>query len=118
MSKKLGLDSAYKGLNLTTSVNKLVLLENADPGYDWIFTKNPAGLLTKYGGVASHMAIRCAEIGLPAAIGCGDLLYEQLQKSSKVLLDCKHEKITILENSKIDEYVEERKILKSLGYIK
>ncbi|MEK6901352.1 MAG: PEP/pyruvate-binding domain-containing protein, partial [Nanoarchaeota archaeon] len=39
----------------------IVVLENGDPGYDWIFTRNPAGLITKYGGVASHMSIRCAE---------------------------------------------------------
>ncbi len=107
-----------KNSNNVMLENKLILLENADPGYDWIFTKNPAGLITKYGGVASHMAIRCAEIALPAAIGCGELLFEQLQKSNKVLLDCNNEKIMILENSKIDNYIEEKKILKSLGYIK
>jgi phosphoenolpyruvate synthase/pyruvate phosphate dikinase len=107
-----------KNSNNVMLENKLILLENADPGYDWIFTKNPAGLITKYGGVASHMAIRCAEIALPAAIGCGELLFEQLQKSNKVLLDCNNEKIIILENSKIDNYIEEKKILKSLGYIK
>tara|TARA_Y100000741_G_scaffold274547_1_gene214504 strand:- start:211 stop:1347 length:1137 start_codon:yes stop_codon:yes gene_type:complete len=38
---------------------KIIVIENADPGFDWIFSKNPAGLITKYGGVASHMAIRC-----------------------------------------------------------
>jgi glutamine kinase len=107
-----------KKLNNYILENKIILLENADPGYDWIFTKNPSGLITKYGGVASHMAIRCAEIGLPAAIGCGELFFEQLQKSNKILLDCNNEKILILENSKIDDYVEEKKILKSLGYIK
>lgn len=107
-----------KGSQNTKIENKIVLLESADPGYDWIFTKNPTGLITKYGGVASHMAIRCAEIGLPAAIGCGELLFEQLLRSIKILLDCKNEKIIILENKKINDYVEERKLLKSLGYIK
>jgi len=98
--------------------NKIVLIENADPGYDWIFTKNPSGLITKYGGVASHMSIRCAEIGLPAAIGCGEILFEKLKWSSKILFDCKNEQIIILEHEKDDEYIEEKKILKSLGYIK
>lgn len=98
--------------------NKIVLLENADPGYDWIFTRNPGGLITKYGGVASHMSIRCAESGLPAAIGCGEIVFEKLLLSSKVLLDCKNKQILILEHTKHDEYVEERKILKTLGYIK
>ncbi|QLH05742.1 PEP/pyruvate-binding domain-containing protein [Nitrosopumilus ureiphilus] len=97
---------------------KIVLLENADPGFDWIFAENPSGLITKYGGVASHMAIRCAEIGLPAAIGCGELIFEELVNSSKVLLDCLNNEITVLENLKINKFVEERKILKSLGYIK
>ena len=98
--------------------NKIVLIENADPGYDWIFTKNPSGLITKYGGVASHMAIRCSELGLPAAIGCGEILFEKLLNSNKVLLDCKNSQVIILEHKIHDEYLEERKILKSLGYIK
>ena len=98
--------------------NKIVLLENADPGYDWIFSYNLSGLITKYGGVASHMAIRCAEIGLPAAIGCGEIIYENLYNSSKVLLDCKNHQILILENKTIENFTEEKLILKSLGYIK
>ena len=98
--------------------NKVVIIENADPGYDWIFTKNPAGLITKYGGVASHMAIRCAEIELPAAIGCGEILYDKLLESSKIRLDCANEQIMILEHNIEDEYIEEKNILKSLGYIK
>ena len=69
------------------------MIENADPGFDWIFTKNPAGLITKYGGMASHMAIRCAELNLPAAIGCGDILFENLKSSSKISLDCKNKDI-------------------------
>ena len=38
--------------------NKIVMIESADPGYDWIFTYKIKGLITKYGGVNSHMAIR------------------------------------------------------------
>jgi hypothetical protein len=98
--------------------NKIILLENADPGYDWIFTRNPSGLITKYGGVASHMSIRCAELNMSAAIGCGEIIYEKLLLSSKVLLDCKNKEIIILEHSQDDHYVEERRVLKSLGYIK
>ena len=108
--------------NLETKIplfsNKIVIIENADPGYDWIFTKNPLGLITKYGGVASHMAIRCAELGLPAAIGCGEILYEKLLKTKKILLDCKNEQIILLESENPDEFLEEKRILKSLGYIK
>lgn len=101
------------------SINgKIILIENADPGYDWIFTQNPSGLITKYGGVASHMAIRCAELDVPAAIGCGEILFEKLQSASKISLDCNNKEILILENTKIDDETEARKILKSLGYIK
>ena len=99
-------------------MNKIVLIENADPGYDWIFSKNPSGLITKYGGVASHMSIRCAELKLPAAIGCGDILYEQLSKATKIMLDCKNQKIIVLEKEEEDSFSEEKKMLKSLGYIR
>jgi phosphohistidine swiveling domain-containing protein len=98
--------------------NKIILIENADPGYDWIFTKNPRALITKYGGLASHMAIRCAEVQLPAAIGCGELLFDKLLDSEKVLLDCNNQQITILENKILDPENEAKKILKLLGYIK
>jgi len=97
---------------------KIVFIENADPGYDWIFTKNPDGLITKYGGVASHMAIRCAELGLPAAIGIGEIIFQKINNVKKILLDCENQQIIILENLKNEQYIEEKKILKSLGYIK
>jgi phosphoenolpyruvate-protein kinase (PTS system EI component) len=98
--------------------NKILLIERADPGFDWIFTKNPAGLITKYGGVASHMAIRCAEMALPAAIGCGEIIFSRLVSSSRIQLDCKNQQIFILEQKKEDQYTKEQMVLKSLGYIK
>lgn len=76
--------------------NKIILLEKADPGYDWIFTKKPAGLITKYGGAASHMAIRCAEFNLPAAIGVGETIFEKLLTKNKIILDCQKETIVYL----------------------
>lgn len=82
--------------NLDEIPSSIVVLENGDPGYDWIFTRNPAGLITKYGGVASHMSIRCAEFGLPAAIGCGEIIFNQIKNAAKVLLDCKANKIILL----------------------
>ena len=47
---------------------KIIVIENADPGYDWIFTRGIKGLITKYGGAASHMAIRETEFSIPAVI--------------------------------------------------
>ena len=68
--------------------DKIILIENADPGYDWIFSQRIAGLITKYGGANSHMSIRCAEFDIPAAIGCGEQRFESLLKSNKISLDC------------------------------
>jgi phosphohistidine swiveling domain-containing protein len=67
---------------------KLVLIPQADPGYDWLFGHGIAGLITKFGGANSHMAIRSAEIGLPAAIGVGEKLYEKISQMKRVSLDC------------------------------
>jgi len=97
---------------------KIIFIENADPGYDWIFTKNPAALITKYGGVASHIAIRCAELGLPAAIGVGEIIFQKIDNARKILLDCENQQIIVLENLKNEQYIDEKRILKSLGYIK
>ncbi|WP_085906791.1 PEP-utilizing enzyme [Kiloniella majae] len=72
---------------------KVVLIEAADPGFDWIFSQPIAGLITRYGGAASHMAIRAAEFGIPAAIGCGSVLYELLKKIETVTLDCANQQV-------------------------
>ena len=74
----------------------IVLIENADPGYDWIFAQRIAGLVTKYGGANSHMAIRCAEFGIPAAIGCGEQRFEAFLSASRLCLDCSTGLITPL----------------------
>lgn len=66
---------------------KIICIENADPGFDWIFTRNIAGLVTMFGGTNSHMAIRCAEYGLPAAIGVGEHLFNRLVASRRCRLD-------------------------------
>ena len=79
--------SARSGEDVSLT-NRIVCIENADPGFDWIFTKGISGLITKYGGANSHMAIRCAEFGLPAAIGCGDQIFERLVQAGQVELNC------------------------------
>lgn len=68
--------------------NKIVCIKNADPGFDWIFTKGIRGLITQFGGANSHMAIRCAEFGIPAAIGCGEQTFGRMIKAESVLLNC------------------------------
>ena len=78
----------------TNAINgKIVLIENADPGFDWIFNYKIKGLITKYGGVNSHMSIRCLELNIPAAIGVGDESFDKLILGDKVILNCKENKI-------------------------
>ena len=66
------------------------MIERADPGFDWIFNQGISGLITKYGGANSHMAIRSAEIGIPAAIGVGEALFEKLKLFPRIELDCQN----------------------------
>jgi len=73
---------------------KIVLIRSADPGFDWIFSTNLLALITMYGGAASHMAIRCAELTIPAAIGVGRAIYDQVcSNKSRIHLDCEREVI-------------------------
>ena len=76
--------------------NKVVIIDSADPGYDWIFNYKIKGLITKYGGVNSHMAIRCAELNLTAAIGVGEKIFADLKSSSKVMINPKNKILKIL----------------------
>lgn len=74
----------------------IVLIPQADPGYDWLFGQNIAGLITMYGGANSHMAIRSAEFGLPAAIGVGEQLYKSLNRAQTIELDPAGETIRVI----------------------
>ncbi len=76
--------------------NKIILIENADPGYEFLFTKNISGIITKYGGVNSHMAIRCSELNIPAAIGVGEKKFEKLKSVKFINLNCKLNSINIV----------------------
>ena len=67
---------------------KIVLIEGADPGFDWIFSYEIRGLVTRFGGANSHMAIRCAEFELPAAIGVGEQIFDRILRSKKVEINC------------------------------
>ena len=69
--------------------NRIVFIENADPGFDWIFSHEIEGLITAYGGANSHMAVRCKELNIPAAIGVGESLFNKYVASNSILLDCR-----------------------------
>ncbi len=76
--------------------NSIVCIESADPGYDFIFSHGIKGLITKYGGYNSHMAIRCSELNIPAVIGLGEKKFSLLKNVNTVQIDCKNKKINFL----------------------
>lgn len=76
--------------------NLVVLIDFADPGYDWIFMYKIRGLITKFGNPNSHMSIRCSELNIPAAIGCGQRLYDFIKQNSVVEINCYEKKINCI----------------------
>lgn len=79
--------------NIKKIEGKILLIESADPGYDFIFSKKIKGLITKFGGQNSHMSIRASELALPAAIGVGKEIYNLLKNKKYINLDCLNRKI-------------------------
>lgn len=77
--------------------NKIVFIRSADPGYDWVFSRNIGGLVTMYGGANSHMAIRCAELQIPAVIGCGEKNFAEWSKSQVLSIDCSNKIVKSLQ---------------------
>jgi glutamine kinase len=75
---------------------KIVFIPSADPGYDWIFSKNIVGFVTMFGGANSHMAIRAAELNMPAVIGAGESLFHEWLNSNRIELDCLNQKVSLL----------------------
>ena len=76
--------------------NKIVCIENADPGFDFIFSHKIKGLITKYGGFNSHMSIRCSELSIPAIIGVGENDFKKIVNSKKIYFDCKNNNYKIV----------------------
>ena len=74
----------------------IVLIPRADPGFDWLFGHHLAGLITLYGGANSHMAIRAAEFGLPAAIGVGAQRFQSLAGAIEIELDPRGRTLRVL----------------------
>ena len=76
--------------------NKIILLKNADPGYDFIFSHNIKGLITEYGGANSHMSIRCLELGIPAIIGIGTKNFQAINKNNFVQINANQKYFKII----------------------
>jgi len=75
---------------------KIVLINSADPGFDFIFNHNIKGLITEFGGANSHMSIRCSELNIPAAIGVGSNNFVKLANAKRLNLNPVEEKIDIV----------------------
>lgn len=66
---------------------RVVVLEAADPGFEFLFGSEIAALVTCYGGVNSHMAVRCQESGTPGVLGVGPDRFDQLLRADQVTID-------------------------------
>jgi len=75
---------------------RILFVPSADPGFDWIFTRGISGFVTQFGGANSHMAIRAGELGIPAVIGAGEILYKRWQAAHKLCLDCTNQKVLLI----------------------
>ena len=71
----------------------VLLIPSADPGFDWIFSRGISGLVTMFGGVNSHMAIRASELGLPAVIGSGEPLFRRWESARLLCIDCANRQV-------------------------
>ncbi|WP_279624316.1 PEP-utilizing enzyme [Aeromonas veronii] len=75
----------------------IIFIQSADPGYDWIFSYPIAGLVTAWGGANSHMAIRAGELGIPAIIGAGEVLFKKWSSVSRITINCAAKKSRYIE---------------------
>lgn len=94
-AKTIQLSSEKKDLS-----GAIVFIPSADPGYDWIFSNNIGGLVTMYGGANSHMAIRAGELGIPAVIGAGEVLYQKWLEATVLQIDCMNCQVLTLKKDK------------------
>jgi phosphohistidine swiveling domain-containing protein len=72
---------------------RILFVPSADPGFDWIFTRGISGFVTQFGGANSHMAIRAGELGIPAVIGAGEVMYQRWRGAKKLCLDCTSQRV-------------------------
>lgn len=70
------------------ATGRIAFIRSADPGYDYLFSKDIGGLVTQFGGANSHMAIRCAELGIPAVIGAGEQNFNEWRSWGRITIDC------------------------------
>ena len=96
-NKKIKCEVVYiKDNNYNKLDNKIICIKNADPGWEWLFSRNICGIITCFGGMNSHISIRCEELSIPAVIGCGPEKFEIYKDSSIIELNCRCETVNIL----------------------
>ncbi len=83
----------FDGDNEQKIEGNIVFIRVADPGYDFLFSKKIGGLVTQFGGINSHMAIRCAELEIPAVIGVGDQNYSEWSRYKRITIDCQKKQV-------------------------
>lgn len=74
----------------------IAFVASADPGYDWLFARGIRGLVTAYGGINSHMAIRAQELGIPAVTGVGERRFALWRRAEALDLDCANRLVGVL----------------------
>jgi glutamine kinase len=84
------------GLSGAALAGAVVCVRAADPGYDWIFVHGIGGLVTRFGGANSHMAVRCAELGIPAVIGCGESDFRRWSAARVLRVDCATQVVNVV----------------------
>ncbi len=83
-------------IHLENCHNKIICIKAADPGYDFIFTKNISGLITQFGSANSHMSIRCLEQNIPAVIGVGEKRFNELEQAELIEIDALNKQVRII----------------------
>jgi phosphoenolpyruvate synthase/pyruvate phosphate dikinase len=79
-----------------TFAGRILFMPSADPGFDWIFTRDISGFVTQFGGANSHMAIRASELDIPAVIGAGEALFQRWRTAGMLCLDCTNQKVLVI----------------------
>ncbi len=83
-------------ISVSEITGKIIFIQSADPGYDWILSERPAGFITEYGGPNSHMAIRAAELSIPAVIGVGASNFSRWKLSRHLIIDCQEKIVQVI----------------------
>lgn len=74
----------------------IVFITSADPGFDFLFARKIGGLVTRFGGANSHMAIRCAELGIPAVIGAGEKNFSVWSRAAILEMNCGNQQVQVV----------------------